>query len=305
MKMPTAFICALFFQFFYIIAYGQTTDILIEPKPMSKGTQPAYILNLPGAKLKEIETMWGKYVSRGTKEKIQNNKGEWTIIGAVERNISPSPFYIYATLLETTEGVRLTSFFSEQDVFLAPGTAPEEKLLAIKKYLNDFAQLVQIQKTKSDLEAEQKILKIMEGSLSDLQKKFDQSEKRAAESKRTIEKNEAEIRRIEREIDMKNTQISQQKELIVKLANALGDEKKAAQNTLKGLEKDKAKLYKEKEKMSREIDKCKANIRNQEREQAKINVQKSNLQTDIDKQNEKVRNIQEKLAAIPNPGIKL
>lgn len=290
---------------FISLGFSQELEITIEPKPMTKGTQPAFIFNLPGAKLKEIETLWGRYVSRGTKEKIQNNKGEWTMIGAVERNISPSPFFVYATMLETTQGVRMTTFFAEQDVFWAPGTATDEKILAVKKYLNDFANIIKIEQVKAELENEQKVLKGLESNFKSLQKEFDKSEKKASESKRKIEKNEAEIRRIDREIELKNGQIAQQKDVILKLTNALGDEKKVAQKTLKGLEKDKSNLYKQKEKMAKEIDKCKADIRNEERTQDKMNGQIKAAQAEIDKQDAKVKGIQDKLNAIPNPGIKL
>lgn len=307
MRNVLAIISLLFFKVAFVqeTTPNQGVEFTIEPKPMSKGTQPAFIFNLPGAKLKEIETLWGKYVARGSKEKVQNNKGEWTIIGAVDRNISPSPFFLYATMLETIEGVRLTAFFAEQDVFLAPGTTTDEKILAIKKYLNDFANLVKIEQVKAELETEQKVLKGMEGNMKTFQKEFDKSEKSIAESKRKIEKNEAEIRRTDREIELKNGQIAQQKDVILKLTNALGDEKKVAQKTLKGLEKDKSNLYKQKEKMAKEIDKCKASIRNDERAQDKTTGQKKAAQTEIDKQESKIKSIQEKLAAIPDPGIKL
>lgn len=286
-------------------AFTRDIEIIIEPKPMTKGTQPAFIFNLPGAKLKEVENLWGKYVSRGTKEKIQNNKGEWTMIGAVERNISASPFFVYATMLETTQGVRMTTFFSQQDVFWAPGTATDEIILAIKKYLNDFANLVKIEQVKIELNNEHKSLKDLENNFKSLQKEFDKSEKKASESKRKIEKNEAEIRRIDSEIELKNTQIAQQKDVILKLTNALGDEKKIAQKTLKGLEKDKSNLYKQKEKMAQEIDKCKAEIRREERFQDKMNGQKKAAEAEIEKQEVKIKSLQDKLNSIPNPEIKL
>lgn len=285
--------------------FSQEVDFVIEPKPMTKGTEPSFTITLPGAKLKDIETLWGKYVTRGTKEKIQNNKGEWTIIGAVERNISPSPFFIYATMLETIKGVNLTTFFSEQDVFMGPETASEDKILAIKKYLYDFANIVKIGQVKTEISTEEKVLSDLEKEMKSFQKDFDKSDKNASASKRTIEKNEAEIKRIEREIELKNGQIAQQKDVILKLANALGDEKKVADKTLKGLEKDKTNLYKQKEKMAKEIDKCKAAIREEERSQNKIKDQKASLQSKIDEQNNKLSGLKDKLASIPDPGIKL
>lgn len=286
-------------------AFLQTTEFTIEPKQMTKGVEPSFSFDLPGSKLKDIETLWGKYVSRGTKEKIQNNKGEWTMIGAVDRNISASPFYIYATMLETIKGVRMTTFFSENNVFIGGDSTAQDKILAVKKYLFDFSNLVKIDQLKAEISAEEKILKEQDKNMKSLQNTFDKSVKSASESQRKIEKNEAEIKRIEREIDLKNGQIAQQKDVILKLANALGDEKKVAQKTLKGLEKDKSNLYKQKEKMAKEIDNCNANIRNEERTQSKLKGEKDALQSEIDKQNEKIRGLQDKLASIPDPGIKL
>jgi hypothetical protein len=61
------------------------TGIVIENKQMSLGNQQSFAVVVPSAKLKDVETLWGKYVTRNTKAKLVNNTGEWVLVGAVEK----------------------------------------------------------------------------------------------------------------------------------------------------------------------------------------------------------------------------
>jgi|GEM_PF-1827049 len=284
------------------------TGIVIENKQMSLGNQQSFAVVVPSAKLKDIETLWGKYVTRNTKAKLVNNTGEWVLVGAVEKNISPLPFNIYANILSTVQDIRVTTFFAEGDTskltFISKDSSSAEKLLAIEKYLTDFKNIATRGVIEEELEAEKKGLKTLEADLKSMEKDYDKSNKNISESKRKIEKNEAEIRRVDAEIESKNSQITQQKNAIVTM-NTLGDAKKTAEKDLSKFESEKKKLYSEKEKMAKDIDKCRAEIRNEENTIDKLNKTKEAKQKEVDKQADKVKSVEDRLNAVPNPNIKL
>ncbi len=302
------FILGLITLFSATVGFNQERlDIKTETKAMSLGNNTAFVLDIPGGKMKEIEGLWGKYISRNTKAKATNIKGEWTINGASERNISANPINIYASILGTVDGTKLWVFFSEGDsnqIFYSKTESPEEKILAVEKYLTDFFHLAKRDLIQKELDAESKGLKALESDLKSMEKDFDKSKKIIGQSQRTIEKNESEIRRVEREIEIKASQVTQQKNAIATMTT-LGDAKKVAEKDLKKFENEKKKLYSDKEKMGKEIDKCKAAIRAEERNVDKLNQTKAIKQTEVDKQADKVRSIEQRLNAVPNPGIKL
>jgi len=283
-------------------------ELSTEAKQMSLGTKQAFIMVIPAAKLKDIETLWSKYVTRNTKSKIVKTNGEWIVVGAVEKNISATTFNVYSSILATVQDVRLSVFFAEGDTnqltFISKDSSATEKILAVEKYLIDFKNLARRDVVEQELEIEKKGLKTLESELKSMEKDFDKSNKNVSEAKRRIEKNESEIRRIDMEVEAKNSQIAQQKNAIVNMTT-LGDAKKTAQKDLSKFESEKKKLFSDKEKMSKEIDKSRAEIRNEENTIAKLNVTKAAKQADVTKQEDKVKSVENRLNAIPNPGIKL
>ena len=308
-KVLSVLLSLIAFSTIYTQEAAQTNaELTTETKQMSLGTKQAFTMVIPAAKLKDIETLWGKYATRNTKSKIVNTNGEWTVIGAVEKNISPTTFNTYASLLATIQEVRLSVFFAEGDTnlltFISKEFSAPEKILAVEKYLTDFKNLAKRYVVEQELEIEKKGLKTLEAELKSMEKDFDKSNKNVSEAKRKIEKNESEIRRIDMEIDAKNAQIAHQKNAIATMTT-LGDAKKTAQKDLSKFESEKKKLYSDKEKMSKEIDKSRAEIRNEEKAIENLNITKAAKQADVTKQESKVKSVEDRLNVIPNPGIKL
>jgi predicted nucleic acid-binding Zn-ribbon protein len=308
-KVFTVMLSLIGFGMIYSQETAQTnTGLTTEKKQMSLGIHQAYNIVIPAAKLKDIETLWSKYTTRNTKSKSVNNKGEWTVIGAVEKNITPTSFNVYATILATVKDVRLSIFLAEGDTnqltFISKDSSAPEKILAVEKYLTDFKNLATRDAIEQELDLERKGLKTLQADLKSMEKDFDKSNKNVSEAKRKIEKNESEIRRIDVEVEAKNGHISHQKHAITTMTT-LGDAKKTAQKDLAAFESEKKKLHSDKEKMSKEIDKCRAEIRNEEKAIEKLNVTKAAKQADVTKQENKVKSVEDRLNAIPNPGIKL
>ncbi|MES2620571.1 MAG: hypothetical protein V4615_06955, partial [Bacteroidota bacterium] len=106
---------------------------------MSKGTQSSFQVVIPEIKLAEAEKDWMKYTISGSKEKVTSVNGENFKKGALNKNVSPNPFNVYSKLLETTEGVKLTVWLTENDTVFIAKEVNSDQNLAAEKYVRDFA----------------------------------------------------------------------------------------------------------------------------------------------------------------------
>jgi len=90
--MKTITLLLLFICCGYFYAGAQSPIFIIEEeKPMSKGEQPAYIVDIPHADYKKIEKAWKKKIEEGTKMKSQMIDNEMVILGAVKEEITSNP----------------------------------------------------------------------------------------------------------------------------------------------------------------------------------------------------------------------
>src|SRR5689334_3118788 len=85
-------------------------------KQMSRGMQPGYMISIPDAKTKDIKSAFKKYLETNSKARAKEINGETIIYGAMNSNFSTKPFIIYSKMLETTEGVDVTAFVTEDSV---------------------------------------------------------------------------------------------------------------------------------------------------------------------------------------------
>ena len=194
-------------------------------KPMSKGSQNAYVTEIPQGKLKEVVSGWKKHVKHESKNSIENSGGEIIMRETIIPNISSTPIYIYARLLETEQGVNLTAFFSENDSVFLSSISSVEKSIAIKKFMKDFV----IQQYKvavyHEQDAENKKLSKFENDLEDLIKANEKANKRINEDERKIDKIKDDISANRKEQEARATEVANQKEVVRTLSKSKGDEK--------------------------------------------------------------------------------
>src|SRR5580698_2344458 len=113
--MKSKFI-TLLFALLAVAAFAQEKITVDEsPQPMSKGTYPAYMTEIPGAKLKDVQRDWKRYITSGSKGNVLEANDEISIIGAVNKNISLEPLNVYSHLIETTRGVKVTAWLNFKD----------------------------------------------------------------------------------------------------------------------------------------------------------------------------------------------
>lgn len=266
-------------------------------RPMSKDSQPSFLVEIPQAKLEETQKDWLKYISAGSKGKATVVNGENLQPAAVVKNISPNPINIYSKLLETTEGVRLTAWFTENDSVFMSARLNGEQDLAIQKYLRDFAIKKYQDAVKAEVNVQQQILDGMNKELKELIKEEEKANKKISESNRAIQKSNDNIATNNADIQATGYKITDQKGMVERTA-ADKNANKGAKQTLKDLENNKKKLLKQNENENKNIDAMNKAIRELERNVADYKEKIAAKNTQIEQQKQNVANTQKKLEGI-------
>lgn len=161
-------------------------------KNMSAGNQNCYVFLIPQAALKDIQNDWKKYVKKDAKGKPEDNSGETRMIGAVSKNISPLPINIYATFLETSDGIQVSAWFADGTNFIST-QANSDRSVAVQNYLHNFAVQEYRDVVKDQLDAESKKQK-------DLEKVYDGFVKDQKRSENNITSYNKEIEKLQNKI---------------------------------------------------------------------------------------------------------
>ena len=169
-------------------------------KPMSLGTKNGYVAVIPQAKLKDVVEEWKKLIKKESKAKVEENAGEIKIIGAVNKNISSFPINLFSKLMETPDGIQLSAWVSEGEMFVST-TAAADKSLAVQKFIHDFAAQQYRDGVKNELETEHKKAK----ELDKVYEEAVNAEKKAIEnitnSNKEIEKIQGKIKELQMAVD--------------------------------------------------------------------------------------------------------
>ena len=267
------------------------------PQPMSKGTNPAYITEIPGAKLKDVQRDWKRYITSGSKGKVLEANDEISIIGAVNKNISLEPLNVYSHLIETTRGVKVTAWLNFKDSVYISRDLNGDKDLAAQKYIRDFGVQEYKGVVKTELQKQADMQKLLQDQLNDLIKAEEHSNKKIEDYERSIQKNNGEIATNADDQKRKADLISTQKGLVESTRDN-SEDNKAAQKTLKDMEGDQNKLVKQGEKLNKEIDNWNREIREEQRKiEASKQDQKMKIEA-IEKQKQAVQGVADKLKNI-------
>lgn len=286
------------FCFISVSALAQKTIFIDEAiRPMSKDSQSSFMVEIPQAKLAETQKDWLKYISTGSKGKATVVNGENLQPAAVVKNISANPVNIYSKLLETTDGVRLTAWFTENDTVFMSAQLNGDQDLAIQKYLRDFAVKKYQDAVKAELAVQQEILNGMNKDLKDLIKEEEKSGKKVSESNRAIQKSNDNIATNNADIQAASYKISDQKGMVERTA-ADKNAQKGAKQTLKDLENNKKKLQKANESENKNIDAMNKAIREEERKIAEAKDKVTAKTAQIEQQKQNVADTQKKLDGI-------
>ncbi|MFN8300569.1 MAG: hypothetical protein U0T75_15820 [Chitinophagales bacterium] len=267
-------------------------------RPFLKGNLPAYQVDIPETKGKEIDKTWSNYLKKLSKEKSRSEGDELIVGGVLVKNISPNPLTVYSKTLETQNGVRLTAAFELDSLhFISPRTNADQDLAA-KKFLRDYAVLQYRAVAEKQLADEQDRLKELKNKLDGFIKKEEKAVKSIEEKKRSIGRNQDAIKSNEADLKVKNEALEGQKRTVEAAKTNTPEALKAEEKKLKEQESERNKLIKTGEKLHGDIDDWNADIRAAERDidEARQNQKVTNDQ--IDKQKKAVNQAEDKVKGI-------
>lgn len=266
-------------------------------RTFSKGSATAYSATIPQSTLKDAEKDWMKYIASGSKLKTTLVNGEYILLGAVNKNVSPNPFNVYSKLLETTEGINLTVWLTENDtVFISKELSPD-KALAAEKFVRDFVVQEYRETVDAELKTENDKLEALEKEKDNLIKAEEKSAKKISEAQRSIQKSKDNINSGNAELQNLSYKISSQKSMVERTASDQ-NANKGAKQTMKELESEKKKLQKGIETQNKNIDSMNKQIRDEERNLAEGKEQQKSKIAEIEKQKQVVLAVQTKLENI-------
>jgi len=277
-------------------------NIVVEEtdREFSRGTKPAFVVEIPENKLKDVERDWVKYLNTNSAKgfKPETVNGEVIMRGAQNKNLSPSPVVVYSRLLETPAGVRLTAWLSLDDsTFISKATGTDIDIAA-NKYVRDFAVEQYKEVVKRELGREVDKLKKMEGELKGFVSDEDKAKKKINANDREIERNRSQIAINRGDETRKNEQISTQKAVVDNTRQAYGNTNKEAKKALDDLEKERKKIQSSSEKLNKEIDNLQKEIREEERKITQSQQAQSQKSDEIEAQKRVVRATEDKLNGI-------
>ena len=281
-----------------LCATAQNTITVTEvTKRMSIDTQPSFMVSIPQTTRKEVEKDWLKYLSAGSKGKTTVNNGENIQTGVVHKNISPKPFIVYSTVIETTDGVNLTGWFTENDKTFFSKNLNADQALAVQKYVRDFAVIEYQDAVKEELKMEQNKLIALNKQLDNNINATEKSGKRIDNNNRAIEKGTDKIATNNADIQSSSNKIVDQKAMVEQTSSD-ANANKGAKQTLREDERAKEKLQNHNENESKNIAAANKSTRAEERNTATLKENELSKEAQIEVQKQKVQAVQIKLSNI-------
>ena len=269
---------------------------------MSKGEQPAFIVEIPQVNIESVKKSWMKLIRQNTKSKVSTENSEITILNTQIAEISDNPINIYSAVYQIDSAVKLVSLFEIDSAFFSfdgdkEDMTYERTYRGIEHFLHDFAVAEYREAVEAELKAENKELKNLNNELEKLVKQSETFHKKIMQNESDSLNSVAQISSLEIDKQRKQGEIDSKKE---SMASITGDKElyDEAKKYLKSLEKQRKKIEKE-------IDKLKANIveYNSDKVELKRSImenekQKEELLNEISKQQETVKKVTAKLENI-------
>lgn len=147
------------------------TQINEEVRSMTQGLQNALIINIPNVQDKLVEKIWKNYIkTKDAKTKKIRKSEEWIAEGINIPGIGTSSTVdVYATFEQVGEDVRMIAWFDVGAGYLSSEQHPDS-YGAGEEFLNAFELEVYREGIKSEIAAEESVMKKLETDLNKLQK---------------------------------------------------------------------------------------------------------------------------------------
>jgi peptidoglycan hydrolase CwlO-like protein len=224
---------------------------------MSKGEQPAFIVEIPQVTAENVEKSWMKLIRQNTKSKVSTENSEITILNTQIDEISDNPINIYSAVYQVDSAVKLVSLFEIDSSFFSFDGDKEDMNYertyeGIEHFLHEFAVTEYKEAAEEELKAEDKELKNLNNELQKLVKQTESFQKKIKLNESDSLNAEDQISSLEIDKQRKQGEIDGKKE---SMSTISGDKElhDQAKKHLKSLEKQRKKIEKEIEKLMANI----------------------------------------------------
>lgn len=294
MKKSTLIICMALLIAMPALKAQKPIKVIEDSIQIGNYLYPGFNITIPEADFNNALKSWVKLQETGTKSKVQTENGAMTIFGALIKQVSAAPVNIYSRLMnEDTISRLLVAIELKKDQYVEPASG-DVQLSAAKDYLKEFAKSQYIEVIKSQLAAEDKILRDLKRDMSSLEKSKSRSQKTAKNKRSTVNDEQEKLLVKNNELSILSTDIIYRNNEMMAMPVGAGREASAAQ--IKDLEKRRKKLQKEISKSESKIQKARSDINQADRAiprneneqdtmRAKIDAQQAVVQTFIEKLN--------------------
>lgn len=219
---------------------------------------PGFWLSIPEVSAADVKENWIKMIEKGTKSDVSATDNEMTLFGANIPGFKTGSSNIESKIAwKDSLTMLFVSVETARDVFV--GTNSED-YKALNKYLMDFAKDQYIDKAKSQLSAEEAILKDLEKQNKNAGRSQDKMEKKIQKANISIKNEQDNIDRFNLELNTLDIRIGNTSSSLSVLPE--GDSKTAIESDLKDLQKQKKKLLKNINSSQSRISKEEKNISN-------------------------------------------
>ena len=249
--LSSIFLCLAFFAF-----SQEAIEVQITTAQMSEGRQPGYHVEIPKAELKTTQRNWVKKLQENIKVKVKKVDHEWVLAQAVKNELTKDTLSVYTIFIQKDDKIHMKVFIKIDDVFFSPDD-DETKLSRhktdnnIKSYIRNFALEEYKLIAGNHLQAAERSLKSAENELNRLIREKDYLIRSGSSIKRSIDSYERRLFDTNRQIFNKQKEIIDQQVYMRKLVNE--NERRAAVEKLRRLERQKYNLEKNRETYARNL----------------------------------------------------
>jgi hypothetical protein len=276
------------------VSAQQPIHVFEDSIPYSKHKYPGVTVTVPEANYDKLQKDWKKELESKTKSRAVIENGEWSIFGAIAKNLSPTPVNIYSVLNNRDSLVELrVAVELKKDVFIEKKST---EMLKLETYLKEFAKNQYLETAGTQLKVEEDTLHQLKKMLSEYEKSESNLKESIRLSEKSIKEEEDNISAVNAELETLGTEIDSQNTQYAALTDNSLKEQKA--KYIKDLDKRKKKLGNDVESSDRKIKKANKEIDDAEKEiPAKQSLQEE-VKKKISAQELVVQKYQQKLAAI-------
>lgn len=307
-----------------------TVEVTISPKEMSQGTQTAFIVFIPEAKTKLVESEWKRFINdksffdfatTGTAQTVEKafigisnvfsqekknftkkdlkvkKKGDELIVkNVIHEDLTHRHVDVYARIQEAQEGAYLNSFFKYSDsIFIDQTIISEDVVQSLKLYLREFGVETYRKVVQQQIADEKKVLSNEQSVLKKMERKNKSENK-------TIDRKETNIDDYNYDIAMYQNEMDRLSMRSKMLKDKRVGKKSAEYASHKESMKD---VTKERKKTSKKIKGLKNKIKSEQRKITKstsgieANIKEQEVQKEvIESQQNRIRDFEAKLENI-------